>query len=102
MALVACLVPILLVVLVGQADPIDQLLVQVATRTGLNLPHSHTLLVWPVGYSVAPMGKHSAVVVPMHQAKKKEIPTAVPPYSLCPVRSSQQVVAVEPGFEHPN
>lgn len=45
----------LLVVLVGQADPIDQLLVQVVTTTDLNRHHFHTLLVQQVGYLADPM-----------------------------------------------
>jgi hypothetical protein len=91
-----------LVVLVGQADPIDQLLVQVATTTDLNHHHSHKQLALQGDYSVAPIGKHSAEVVPIHQVKKKVIPTAVP-VPLClrrPMRSRLLVVEGS-GFERP-
>ena len=68
--------PMYLVAPVGQVDhPIDQLLELVVTMIDLNRYHCHMLLVQQVGYPVAPMGKRSAGVVPMHQAKKQVLPT---------------------------
>ena len=90
-----------LVVLVGQADPIDRLLVQVVTTIDLNRYHSHTLLEQQVGYLAGPMAKPPAEAVPMNQAKMRVRPTvAVPQYLLHPAHSMQQVVA-EPGFVRP-
>jgi hypothetical protein len=81
-------VPTLLVALVEQVGPIDQLLALVVTTTDLNRYHFHMMLVQQVGYSVVPMGKRSAEVVPMHQAKKKVIPTAAAlPHSQHPTHS---------------
>ena len=103
-----------LVVLVGQADPIDRLLVQVVTTIDLNRYHSHTLLEQQVGYLAGPMAKLPAEAVPMNQAKMRVRPTvAVPQYLLHLAHSMQQVVAelgfvcptlrpvVELGFAHP-
>jgi hypothetical protein len=74
-------VPRRLVGLVGQVDPIDQLLVLVVTMTDLNCHRFHTLLVQEVGYFVDPREKIPAEVVPMHQEKKKARPiVAVPQY----------------------
>ena len=66
-----------LVGLVGQADPIDQLLVLVVTTTDLNHHRFHTLLVQEVGYFVGPMEKIPAEAVPMHQEKKTACPIVV-------------------------
>ena len=66
-----------LVGLVGQADPIDRLLVQVVTTIDLNRYHSHTLLEQQVGYLAGPMAKLPAEAVPMHQEKKTACPIVV-------------------------